>query len=147
MAILLPIRVPVAHAKAFRTNGMSPHLAIYLTSGWSAVGQNFTFRPLNERRHLSVEADQTLSSASCHEETFTTVLKPEAFFAGVGPLDCALPHTAKFPGDQTRSSANRASNNFRAQATFLALGRHSVPLTILKQQSVEGDIYPRTKIS
>ncbi len=34
------------------------------------MGQNFTFRPLNERPHLSGEADQTLTSQECHKEAF-----------------------------------------------------------------------------
>ena len=34
------------------------------------LGQNFTFVMLNERQHLSGEADQTLTSQECHEATF-----------------------------------------------------------------------------
>ncbi len=34
----------------------------------SGSGQNFTFQPLDERRHLSVEADQSLTSQACQEQ-------------------------------------------------------------------------------
>ena len=37
-----------------------------------SFGQNFTCRPLNERPHSSVEADQTLRSQECHGRTFRT---------------------------------------------------------------------------
>jgi hypothetical protein len=33
-------------------------------------GQPFTFRPLNERRLLSAETDQALSSQKCQNKTF-----------------------------------------------------------------------------
>jgi hypothetical protein len=41
----------------------------------TALGQNFTFWLLNERRHLSAEADQTRTSQECHFLTFGIALK------------------------------------------------------------------------
>lgn len=37
----------------------------------SATGQHFTFQPPHERRHLSVEADQTFTSQACKDLTFS----------------------------------------------------------------------------
>jgi hypothetical protein len=39
----------------------------------TASGQNFTFQPLNERRHLSAEADQTRTSQECQKLSFSDV--------------------------------------------------------------------------
>jgi hypothetical protein len=42
----------------------------------SGTGQTFTFPRPNERRLMSVEADQAPTSQKCHEETFRSLHHP-----------------------------------------------------------------------